>query len=167
MAGAVETGRGSRGDAELNLVPFIDLLSACICFLLIAAAWLEIGTVQVKQEFGMDAPEEGATKVELEARLVEPLSTTVTLKQGGKTVRMFGVTATTREGLQADLSTKLRATLHELQIDTDAQIEARVAQATIVADAKAPYSTMVTVMDALRRQHIVNLAVAAPHGKAS
>jgi biopolymer transport protein ExbD len=167
MAGAVETGKGGKGEAELNLVPFIDLLSACICFLLIAAAWLEVGTLQVKQEFGVDAPDADAAKVEIEARLVESLSTTVTLKQGGKTLRMFGVAAATREALQADLAAKLRATLHELAIDTDEQIAARVAQATIVADGKAPYSTMVTVMDALRRQHIVNLAVAAPRGKAS
>ena len=167
MAGAVETGKGSRGDADLNLVPFIDLLSACICFLLIAAAWLEVGTVQVKQEFGVDAPNPDATKIELEARLVDNLSATITVKQGGKTLRVFGVAATDKDALAMDLAARLRTTLHELAIDTDDQIAARVAQATVIPDPKAPYSTMVTVMDALRRQHIVNLAVAAPHGKSS
>ncbi|MFN7730043.1 MAG: ExbD/TolR family protein [Bdellovibrio sp.] len=39
-------------DFELNLVPFIDLLSVCICFLLLTAVWLNIGTMNVKQAVG-------------------------------------------------------------------------------------------------------------------
>ncbi len=45
---------GSRGgkkavDAELNLVPFIDLLVCCICFLLITAVWMPMARVDVQQ----------------------------------------------------------------------------------------------------------------------
>jgi biopolymer transport protein ExbD len=37
---SVETKGGKRSlDAQLNLVPFIDLLSACIAFLLMTAVW--------------------------------------------------------------------------------------------------------------------------------
>jgi biopolymer transport protein ExbD len=32
-------------DANVNLVPFIDLLSACISFLLLTAVWVQIGHV--------------------------------------------------------------------------------------------------------------------------
>ena len=39
-------------DFELNLVPFIDLLSTCICFLLITAVWLNVGSLNVKQAVG-------------------------------------------------------------------------------------------------------------------
>lgn len=39
-------------DAELNLIPFIDLLSICICFLLITAVWIQIGSLNVKQAVG-------------------------------------------------------------------------------------------------------------------
>jgi len=37
-------GQGGRRsvDAELNLIPFIDLLSVCILFLLMTAVWVEI-----------------------------------------------------------------------------------------------------------------------------
>jgi biopolymer transport protein TolR len=37
-------GRGGRKsvDAELNLIPFIDLLSVCILFLLMTAVWVQI-----------------------------------------------------------------------------------------------------------------------------
>jgi biopolymer transport protein ExbD len=45
---------GSKGgkkavDAELNLVPFIDLLVCCICFLLITAVWTQMARVDVSQ----------------------------------------------------------------------------------------------------------------------
>jgi len=40
-------GRGKKHlDAELNLVPFIDLLICCICFLLITAVWVQVSHVE-------------------------------------------------------------------------------------------------------------------------
>ena len=45
MGVSVDSGGGGgrkRVDAELNLVPFIDLLSVCILFLLMTAVWVHI-----------------------------------------------------------------------------------------------------------------------------
>jgi biopolymer transport protein TolR len=39
-------------DFEINLIPCIDLLSVCICFLLLTAVWLSVGSVNVKQAVG-------------------------------------------------------------------------------------------------------------------
>lgn len=39
-------------DFEVNLIPCIDLLSVCICFLLLTAVWLHIGSMNVKQAVG-------------------------------------------------------------------------------------------------------------------
>lgn len=39
-------------DFELNLIPFIDLLSTCICFLLMTAVWTQVGTMDAKQAVG-------------------------------------------------------------------------------------------------------------------
>jgi len=52
MAGAAPHEGSAKGkkkalDAELNLVPFIDLLSCCISFLLISAVWTQIAGLQV------------------------------------------------------------------------------------------------------------------------
>ena len=57
MAGASpqeHTGKGGKKalDAELNLVPFIDLLSCCISFLLITAVWTQISGLQVASSGG-------------------------------------------------------------------------------------------------------------------
>lgn len=61
MAGAAPTPTGKGGkkalDANLNLVPFIDLLSCCISFLLITAVWTQIAGLQVASSGGPPDPE--------------------------------------------------------------------------------------------------------------
>ncbi|HMU41340.1 MAG TPA: biopolymer transporter ExbD [Pseudomonadota bacterium] len=49
-AAVVSSGKGGRKslDAAINLVPFIDLLSCCISFLLITAVWVNLGQIEVK-----------------------------------------------------------------------------------------------------------------------
>jgi biopolymer transport protein TolR len=63
MAGAApqeHTGKGGKKalDAELNLVPFIDLLSCCISFLLITAVWTQIAGLQVAASGGPQDPQQ-------------------------------------------------------------------------------------------------------------
>ena len=54
MGGAAPTPTGKGGkkplDASLNLVPFIDLLSCCISFLLITAVWTQLARMDVAQK---------------------------------------------------------------------------------------------------------------------
>ena len=47
--GGGDGGRRRRLNAELNLVPFIDLLSVCITFLLATAVWIELSAMPVDQ----------------------------------------------------------------------------------------------------------------------
>ncbi|HMV67876.1 MAG TPA: biopolymer transporter ExbD [Myxococcota bacterium] len=42
-------GRGKNQNFDLNLVPFIDLLSVNITFLLVTAVWLQLSSVNVEQ----------------------------------------------------------------------------------------------------------------------
>lgn len=39
---------------ELNLVPFIDVLSTCICFLLVTTVFLNLGSFHVNQAIGSE-----------------------------------------------------------------------------------------------------------------
>lgn len=48
MGFQVESGKGKKNtNVELNLVPFIDLMSMCICFLLITAVWTQVSMIQI------------------------------------------------------------------------------------------------------------------------
>ncbi len=49
-------------DFEINLIPCIDLLSVCICFLLLTAVWLNVGAMNVKQAVGGQPASETAKK---------------------------------------------------------------------------------------------------------
>jgi len=54
MGGAAPTPSGKGGkkalDAQINLVPFIDLLSCCLSFLLITAVWTQLARMDVSQK---------------------------------------------------------------------------------------------------------------------
>lgn len=45
-------GRKKNLNFDLNLVPFIDVLSTCICFLLVTAVFINLGSIQVNQAVG-------------------------------------------------------------------------------------------------------------------
>lgn len=54
MGGAAPAPSGKGGkkalDAAINLVPFIDLLSCCLAFLLITAVWTQLARMDVTQK---------------------------------------------------------------------------------------------------------------------
>src|SRR5204862_4931704 len=77
-------GRRKSLDAEVNLVPFIDLLSMCICFLLMTAVWVQIGTMQVKQSHGTEAAASDSKSYELEVKFLKPTELVLQLKRSGK-----------------------------------------------------------------------------------
>lgn len=68
--GAVESKGGRKPlDAILNLVPFIDLLSCCLAFLLMTAVWSTVARMNVAQkgmgQAGLDTPPPDAPQVNL------------------------------------------------------------------------------------------------------
>ena len=75
MAGAAPqpTGKGGKKalDANLNLVPFIDLLSCCISFLLITAVWTQIGSLQVASSGGPPDQEKKEQTIDIKLLLTD------------------------------------------------------------------------------------------------
>lgn len=58
------SGKGGRRkqNFELNLVPFIDVLSTCICFLLVTTVFLNLGSFQVNQAIGSPSQQKDEKK---------------------------------------------------------------------------------------------------------
>lgn len=50
-------GRKKNTNFELNLIPFIDVLSTCICFLLVTAVFMNLGAFHVNQAVGTSKSE--------------------------------------------------------------------------------------------------------------
>jgi biopolymer transport protein TolR len=146
--------RGHRElNSEVNLVPFVDLLSVCICFLLMTAVWLQVGSIEVKQSHGTVA-DEPSTKLELRVRLVQERDVFIDVMNQGRPVASVEVKGEDDAKFQeAFVAGVYKMLPPEAQID----LPAVVASAFIVPASN--YRDMVNVMDALRRQKLANLAV--------
>ncbi len=71
-------------NVELNLVPFIDLLTCLICFLLMAAVWVQIGKISVTQS-GQGAPTEQTPEERQRLNLVVAITPQGYLIRGNNT----------------------------------------------------------------------------------
>lgn len=153
MASAGQTphrsARHKSLDAEINLVPFIDLLSMCICFLLMTAVWMEIGALQVKQLVGTDGPTSSAKSSELDLKFLNKTKVELSLSTPGKKAQKFLV-----EGLSNDL---LLGNLGDLLGKLNKTVSISLARVT--PRTGVPYGDLVGVMDRLRDHGIINLGV--------
>lgn len=48
MGGAIDTGKKGSVDVQLNVVPFIDLMSCLTAFLLVSAVWSQYRQISIK-----------------------------------------------------------------------------------------------------------------------
>lgn len=71
-------------DFEINLIPCIDLLSVCICFLLLTAVWLQVGSLNVKQAIGGQSAAETEKKPQLWVTMGAEGKLTLNIKQSAK-----------------------------------------------------------------------------------
>src|SRR5580692_2898144 len=92
MAGAAvpEGGRGKGKkkalDAVINVVPFIDLLSCCLAFLLITAVWTQVSKLQVAQAANNSTqPEPPRETLQITLQITEK-GYAITIGIGGSTI---------------------------------------------------------------------------------
>ncbi|MCC6277111.1 MAG: biopolymer transporter ExbD [Oligoflexia bacterium] len=142
-------GRKRSLDAEINLVPFIDLLSMCICFLLMTAVWMELGTINVKQMIGTDGPSTQNLS-DLEVKFLTPERLEVSLKAPGKALARLTVEALEAKSRGEKLSEAVRKL---------AQDPKTIGTAKISTKQGVNYGELVSVMDVLRREGVSNLGI--------
>ena len=73
-------------DYQLDLTPFISLLSVCICFLLLTVAWFQIGALSVKQVMGEGSASETAQNPTLWVYTQPEKNMEIRLKKGNRWV---------------------------------------------------------------------------------
>jgi biopolymer transport protein ExbD len=160
---SVEGPKGGRRttDAEINLIPMIDLFICCISFLLITAVWSQMSRINANAQVpSPPRPDVEQDKVEPEKML------TVEMKQDDKFVLIWKSGATVHntsevkkqpvesgEGTDKqvrypDLAKKISeewATYGSHKNDNDAKQD----QAIISVDNRAPFSDLIAVVDAI------------------
>jgi biopolymer transport protein TolR len=146
-------GRRRNMDAEINLVPFIDLLSMCICFLLMTAIWAEVSAIGIKQLLGTEAAASTSKSYEITIRLHGPNSLTLDITNGGTKLNPIQVTGENFQVVLSRLGQTLSSFMMGLTVN-DPQLTGRV-----VPQANIQYDQLVAVLDTLRGNGIVQLGV--------
>ena len=160
MRKQVGLGKKKELNAELNLTPFIDLLSTCVCFLLITAVWIEIGSVEIKQSHGTAAAP--SKKISYDLDLVYKTATNLhlNLKRNGRRVKTFKVQAENEELFQANLSETIKS-----KVLTYKNKAIEIATATVTPRSIVNYGSLVQTLDTLRKNEIINIGVLSARGK--
>jgi biopolymer transport protein TolR len=149
------SGRKRSLDAEINLVPFIDLLSMCICFLLMTAVWTQLGSVQVKQSHGTDAASVSKDKtVDLELKFNGGREAVITLKKSGKIAKTLKLSASDIVGVGTQLQGQLQSIRQELSKEGT-----KVSAVFVTAHDQVDYGSMVSIMDVFRKNEMTNIGV--------
>lgn len=151
----IGSSRRKSLDAEVNLVPFIDLLSMCICFLLMTAVWIQVGSLHVKQSHGTDGVAAQKSQYDLELKFISAKDLSITVKQGPKTVKSF----TVKDEDAAKMLVQADQTISGWLKSAGGSGKDLVASAMITPKQGVPYGDLVGILDVLRRNQIVNLGV--------
>lgn len=140
-------------DFELNLVPFIDLLSVCICFLLITAVWLNVGSMNVKQAVGGQSPAETEKKPLLMVTLDPNGSIHLSVKDSGR------IPSGLREVKVAAQAGKIDTDSLSKILDQMKKSEPALRTALIQPKAQTIYEDIVGLMDQFRKSGLVDLGI--------
>ncbi len=133
-------------DFEINLIPCIDLLSVCICFLLLTAVWLQVGSLNVKQAIGGQSAAETEKKSQLWVSMGEKGELVFNVKQSAKITGSRATMKTTVTDMAKAVETlkTLDPTLKTVLIQPRTQTE---------------YDEIITVMDEFKKNGLNDLGV--------
>lgn len=145
-------GRKKHLDFELNLVPFIDLLSTCICFLLITAVWIQVGALNVKQSVGGQAAGETAKKPTLWINLGATGDMQVEAKDSRVPAKLSKIRIAGLSG-KPNVA-QLQSALSEMRLS-----DPTLATALIQPMAASVYEDIIDLMDHVKKAGILSLGV--------
>ena len=140
-------------DFELNLIPFIDLLSTCICFLLLTAVWLNIGSMNVKQAVGGQSVAEAEKKPVLWVFLGDKGDITFDARDSQK------IPGNMRKFKLSGLDGKINFEQLEAQITTMKKAEPELRTTLIQPKPQTSYEDIIDLMDHFKKVGMADLGV--------
>lgn len=137
-------------DAAINLVPFIDLLSCCISFLLITAVWVNLGRMEVAPKDGPSPDSATSPPPEVRVSLLLHDGGYVLSRSTGESVDL------PRQGGQLDTRG-----LAQALVALRGQIPDQHNMTLLTADS-VHYAELIQTMDIARGAEFVNVQVSSP-----
>ncbi len=140
---------------ELDLLPFISMLSCCICFLMLTAVWTNIGTLNVEQGLGQESSRANQSASSLWVIVDSDGSVELSVKDAPQMPSSFNkISVFARGAGKVDFA----------QIDKiTAQINNRLPDlktALVMPKANVAYGDVITLMDRLKKNKISEVGIA-------
>ena len=139
---------------ELNLTPFIDLLSTMVCFLLITAVWIQIGSVEIKQGYGTEAAAQPKNNFEMDLTFQGPNSANLLVKRNGRRFRRYRI----RGGSFEEMKTKLGESLDTF-MNQKRKNPIQVSALMVTTKPSVQYGQLIESLDIFRNHSISNIGV--------
>ena len=140
-------------DFEVNLIPFIDLLSTCICFLLLTAVWINVGALNVKQAVGGQAGPEAAKKPTMWVQLTGEGQLSLDVRDSRVPANLAKVSIPAKDGKPNLID--LAAVMGQIK-----QAEPTLNTALIQPQAASVYEDIIALMDQFKKSGVGDLGVA-------
>jgi biopolymer transport protein ExbD len=139
-------------DFEINLIPCIDLLSVCICFLLLTAVWLHVGAMNVKQAVGGQPASETAKKPTVWVQVGASGDLTLDVRDARVPAKLTKVKVAPKAGKPnlEDLANVVQ------QLKTS---EPALNTALLQPQAATLYEDIIDVMDQFKKSGVIDLGV--------
>jgi biopolymer transport protein ExbD len=128
---------------EINILPILDILSVLICFLLLTAVWLQVGTIDTKQAIGDNST----------AGAVNPPSLWVTLQKDGNiqlSLRDIPKAKTLEENV-ARTTTGVNWQSLESKIQSLRTQWPELKTGIVLPEARSSYGDVIRIMDQLKK----------------
>lgn len=148
----IDTGGGGRNvSVELNLVPFIDLMSVLITFLLITAVWTQVSMIQIGSSLY-------GKKTENQPAVIQPMANLVLkvdVKPGGYTLTIGQqIISLPMKGDEYD-DAGLTAQLNRIK-----QLYPDKKDSVVSVSDDLPYNFLITTMDLLLKAGFPSISIA-------
>jgi biopolymer transport protein ExbD len=139
-------------DFEINLIPCIDLLSVCICFLLLTAVWLHVGAMNVKQAVGGQPASETTKKPTVWVQVGASGDLTLDVRDARVPTKLAKVKVAPKAGKPnlEDLANVVQ------QLKTS---EPALNTALLQPQAATLYEDIIDVMDQFKKSGVIDLGV--------
>lgn len=133
---------------EINILPILDILSVLICFLLLTAVWIQVGTLDTKQALG-DNSISGAKN---------PPSLWIQMKDGNLRFDLRDVKIA-RAGLEEVMSGQVNWDRVTAKIQAIRSQIPDLKTVVIQPDAKTNYGDVIHMMDQLKKNQLIDVGL--------
>lgn len=140
-------------DFNIDLIPVISLLSVCICFLLLTAVWVQVGSMNVKQALGGQAAEDTVREPMLSFIILNSGDLSVEARDFKKLPRKLAKT-TLKGGASDGAFEAVRELVNQIKA-----YEPDLRAALIEPNLEVEYEAIVTLMDNLKSEGLIDLGI--------